>query len=199
MYSQNEEEKIILEAVADMAPGFVMDLGAGDGKIFSNSLALIEQKWTAMLIEADFESFGKLFELHKDNPKVTLINAAIDARDSVIEFWKAKPEEHGLCSTATDRNREIWKDHLAGKYYVGTITPGQIKNQFGRAPDVISVDVEGNSYDVFMQVIEGWVGGLKVACIEHDGRVVEISKWGNKAGLRTAYVNDENIILVRGK
>ncbi len=196
MNSQNDEERVILEALGDAPPGYLMDLGAGDGKLFSNTRALMERGWSGMLIEADFESFGKLFELYKGNDKATLINAAIDPRDSVIEFWKAKPEEQGLCSTATERNREIWKDHLAGKYYVGTITPDQIRNQFGVAPAMINVDLEGNSFDIFM-MFQTWVPTMKVACIEHDGRAVEIGEWGNKVGLRTAYLNAENIILVR--
>ena len=43
MYSQNQEEQIILDYFNDVKVGHVLDIGANDGKTFSNSLALIER------------------------------------------------------------------------------------------------------------------------------------------------------------
>ena len=44
MYSQNEEEKYILEAIGEQV-GIFLDIGAYDGETRSNTLALVEREW----------------------------------------------------------------------------------------------------------------------------------------------------------
>ena len=50
-YSQNGEQKIILEYFQDKYKGKVLDIGANDGITLSNSRALIEKGWDGVLIE----------------------------------------------------------------------------------------------------------------------------------------------------
>lgn len=50
MYSQNDEEAIIMRYFANRT-GRLLDIGAADGMTNSNSLALIERGWRAVLVE----------------------------------------------------------------------------------------------------------------------------------------------------
>ena len=51
-YSQYGEDKIISEFIKNSYIGNILDIGANDGKIISNSLHFIENGWGATLIEA---------------------------------------------------------------------------------------------------------------------------------------------------
>ncbi len=52
-YTQNNEEQIFIDYFKNQNPSelCVLDIGANDGKTFSNSLRLIELGWSAILIE----------------------------------------------------------------------------------------------------------------------------------------------------
>lgn len=71
-YSQFGEDGI-LEAVFErigMANKWCCECGAADGIFFSNTKALIEEGWSALLIEADQRQAKKCAEVHKENEKV---------------------------------------------------------------------------------------------------------------------------------
>lgn len=126
-FSQNGEQAIILKyfGVAQIEarggyvatqPGTVLDIGANDGVTLSNSRALVELGWNAVLVEPAEIAFRKLqannlsfvgASLHQGflgspekltdaligglrvdkNPLVTCINAAITELDGPIDFW----------------------------------------------------------------------------------------------------------------
>ena len=67
MYSQNDEEKIILDLLKDQPVGRLLDIGAFDGKTFSNSLALFEKGWSGVVVEPNPESLVALIKLHGKN------------------------------------------------------------------------------------------------------------------------------------
>ena len=52
MYSQNHEDDIVLNFFQNTESNkTVLEIGANDGKTFSNSLLLIENGWKAHLVE----------------------------------------------------------------------------------------------------------------------------------------------------
>ncbi len=59
MYSQNNEEQIIIEYFKDFK-GHLLDIGANDGLTLSNSRKLIELGWTGDLVEPSPNAFQKL-------------------------------------------------------------------------------------------------------------------------------------------
>lgn len=196
-YSQGGEEAVILEAVKGIEVGNLIDIGAGDGKTFSNSRALLEKGWHGLLIEPDFEVFAKLFELYRENPNVKLVNAPVMMDPHPVTFSKARPEEQGLCSTAVDRNREVWKGHFSGQYFMKAFSPGEL-HSMSPIPDVVLVDTEGNSVDIALALCTPWASRVKLICIEHDGRDIEVANWGRQRGFNVRYLSAENVILVRG-
>lgn len=196
-YSQGGEEEVILKAVEGRPPGHLIDIGAGDGKRFSNSRALIELGWSALLVEPDFESFAKLYDLYKGDDKIRLLNAPVMMDPHPVTFWKAKPEEEGLCSTTMEANRKKWDGHFSGSYIMQGVTPAMIRNIHPTIPQILLVDTEGNSVDIMGTLVEPWVGSVKLICVEHDGRDIEVAGWGRKHGMNVRYLSAENLILVR--
>ncbi len=61
MYSQNNEEKFILEHFKNRKGKF-LDIGAYDGKTFSNTFALVELGWSGLEIEASPINFVNLMK-----------------------------------------------------------------------------------------------------------------------------------------
>ena len=181
-----------MAATMHLQKGYVLDLGANDGQTLSNSRALFEKGWEGCLIEPDYEAFGKLAALYCGKPGVKLINAAVDTEGGIRPFNHSK--DGGLCSSTQET---VWtKEYHIQAYHVPVITPSQIVDQLPRGPDVITVDIEGRSFDVLAGFpIKSWA--VEVICVEHDHRAEEIAAWGNERNYRVVELNAENIIMKR--
>lgn len=190
MHSQNREEEIILMAMGHKAKGYVLDIGANDGITLSNSRALIERGWHGCMVEPDYEAFAKLAALYKDNPDITLINAAVDLEGGPAQLKKS--DAGGLVTTLHDT---AWDAHMIHKYWVSKMLPSTVAELCTRGADVVTVDIEGRSFEIAAKLPEAW--GVKVFCIEHDHRAEEIAAWGNSRNMRVVDLNAENIILVK--
>jgi len=192
-HSQNSEEDIIVSACARIQPkdGYVLDLGANDGEMLSNSRALIELGWSGCMIEPDYEAFGRLAALYGQHKSVRLVQAAVDTERGMAVLHKSG--SFGLVSSLYDSPHRAEFIH---DYWVPKITPSQIVDILPRGPDVITCDIEGRSFEVVQAFpLSSWL--VQCICIEHDNRAVEIAAWGNEKGYRVVELNAENIILVR--
>jgi FkbM family methyltransferase len=191
-HSQNKEEEIILAMCHRIEKGYVLDVGAGDGDLFSNSRALIDSGWTGCMIEADYEPFAKLAALYGANPAIRLVNAAVDTEGGLAEF--SKSSDGGLYSTLKPDGR--FDDKMLHKYWVPKITPSQVVDLCERGPDFITVDIEGRSFEVLRGLpFASW--NVRGFCVEHDHRTEEIAAWANEKGYRVAELNGENLIGAR--
>ena len=76
-YSQKGEDAVILTAFPKGHTGFFIDVGALDGKRFSNTYALEERGWTGICVEAH-PTYAALAK--KNRPKSIVINAAASNR-----------------------------------------------------------------------------------------------------------------------
>mgnify|MGYP000961084393 CR=1 FL=1 len=65
MYSQNNEEEVILKYLGD-STGTFLDIGAFDGITFSNTYELVKRGWKGVMVEASPRTFIKLQENVKD-------------------------------------------------------------------------------------------------------------------------------------
>ena len=193
-YSQNDEQKILLRHVGKIEHGVVIDIGAGDGRTFSNSLALIERGWRALCIEPSPVAFKKLLDLHGGNPNVTLLNAAIGVDTRIVKFYES---DDSLYSTTHESHAKLWTERgmKYRTYHVAQLTVKDVVSQLGASANVLSIDCEGASFDILGSCPSAW--DVKLIIIEHDNRAVEISGWARERGYDVVSLNAENVILMR--
>lgn len=191
MHSQNNEEAVLLDYFGTCG-GRLLDIGAHDGVTFSNSRALIEKGWSGVLVEPAPEPFTALLRLYGGNPAVALVNAAVGAVGGLVTFH----ESHGdMVGSISDEHARLWS--RAAKYRDYTlcaITPTQLLDFAGRRFDLINVDVEGGSADLFHALVAAGAYA-RAWCVEYDGRGDELAAAGAAVGLRELARNAENIIL----
>ncbi len=85
-YSQNGEDGIldfILRKIGrDLTTNFYVEFGAWDGKLSSNTYALLDNKSKALYIEADFERFKSLELTAKSNKNITAVYGYVDFNEN---------------------------------------------------------------------------------------------------------------------
>src|SRR3990167_7319584 len=87
MYSQKKEDHHIWNYFKDKLPGNLLDIGANDGRLFSNSLWLIEHGWGGVMVEPSPKAFKKLCDNHFSNSKLYLMQYAITDKDGPVIFY----------------------------------------------------------------------------------------------------------------
>lgn len=198
MYSQNGEEAAILKAFAAKikinSTGRFLDIGAFDGKMFSNTLKLTELGWTGVLVEPNPSSVLALSELYSGIPFMCVVNALIGEAGHFVPFFSC-PD---ALSTTEIEHREKWANG-GTKFnclHMRAVTPGEFLSQFPGPYDFVNIDTEGTSTSLLFSMIPQMLVP-KVVCVEHDGNNVEISNRARDWGYRPIYLDGNNLILER--
>lgn len=195
MYSQNDEEAAILEAVGAQL-GLFLDIGAYDGCTFSNTLALVERGWEGVLVEPSLGGFERLRARHGDNSKLQLVHALVGNGSGLVKFWDT-PD-------ALSTSNQEWYERLkpiAGYAPACWLAQVNLTDLLEAFPylggvGVVSIDIEGES----AQLLVDWPFHLmspKVICVEHDSREAELLGVVAEHGYREVYRSAENLVLVR--
>lgn len=235
MYSQQREEEYILAAfpsgngwdapfgsdAGNLRPPAprLLDIGAWHATDKSNSRALIERGWSAILIEPSPGPFVNLLracgtcpdtasEPHGERKqqtcymcggvrygfldRVTLILAAVGI-ESGLTTMQASDD---AVSTSDAESHTKWKERggFYGQYLIPTLTPAEIFHRFGGDFACINVDTEGTSVDIFRAILDIGVHP-DCWCVEHDNRLVEIGELAAANNYNLVYVNDCNAVL----
>lgn len=200
MYTQNQEEKYITEYFKDFK-GTLLDIGANDGKTFSNSLRLIELGWKAYLVEPSKKAFTKLTSLHSGNVNVECLPVAIGQSN-----MKAILEESGwhlhhksdiaLLSTLVPEEKKKWTKVQFEQQECEVIDYKTFTDLVGyEAFDFISIDAEGMDWEILSQVN---LTHVKMLCVEHNGSDIErYIGYCKGYGMKEIYRSGENIIMAR--
>jgi len=198
MYSQNREEEFIVDLLdARKRIGHFLDIGAYDGKTFSNTLRLAELGWSGVCVEPSPTVFPALLKLHAGNERIALVNAAVTAASGFIDFWDAGGD---AISTTDQAHREKWTKGWKVDYkkiIIYGVTFADLFTQFGTVFDFINLDVEGVSADMTLRLPLQILEKCKVLCIEHDDKMAEIQAYTGRYGFQYVYHNGENLILSR--
>ena len=166
-------EETIVQAYLKRAKkhtGLVVEVGAADGITGSNSRFLIQQGWSAVLIEPNPTNYDKLQKLYDGNLSVQLHNKACfsEARGK-IPFYCDTYDGHGQISTMDQVFRDKWDKVYNAKYVevmIDCVTLADILQQ-SRCQDIdfLSVDCEG----VDLEVLKGmdWKAhAVGLVCVE---------------------------------
>ncbi len=198
MYSQNREEEIIVQLFnAERQVGHFLDVGAYDGKTFSNTLRLAELGWSGVCVEPSPTVFPALLKLHGSNSKISLVNSAVAPASGFIDFYDCGGD---AVSTTLEAHRDKWAKGFGSTYTKMTvwgITFADIFRQFGLNFDFINLDVEGVSADLFMLLPLEKLTQTRCLCVEHDSKMAEIQERAAQFGFGYVHHNGENIILYR--
>jgi len=198
MYSQSGEEKILVDLLsAEKKVGHFLDIGAYDGKCFSNTLRLVELGWTGVCVEPSPSVFPALLKLHAANPKITCVNAAVTEKNGFFDFWDSGGD---AISTTDVAHKEKWTAGWKANYskmVIYGITYADLFSRFGTVFDFINLDVEGISALMFLRLPLQHLEQCKVLCVEHDGMLSEIQTFAGRFGYQYVWHNGENLILSR--
>ena len=196
MYSQNQEEPIIL-AYFSKNMGKLLDIGAYDGEMFSNTRQLLEDGWTGVMVEASPVNFVKLMEATDHmSDRLQLWNVALVPDKSGPMAW------HDSCgdavSTLSDKHLEKWAHHGEWrKFYINTLNVMDFFERVGTDYDFLILDVEGINYELLMAMPYDLLNRLKLICIEYDSHMQAVTDYLNDFGFKVIHRNGENLIFAK--
>ncbi len=197
IYTQGDEQWHIANYF-DGFTGTLCDIGANEGKTFSNSLRLIELGWSAVCVEPSPNAFAKLQELHKDNKNVQCFNYAINDKEGYMPFYECTDALlSALNSLHADNDR--WKGVTFDKTEVFCVTYAHLlKDAKVDYFDFITIDAEFKDWDILQQID---LSKTRLICVEYNA--VESMKrqmlsYCAQYGLtKLIYQNGENLIIGR--
>lgn len=196
MYSQNNEEQIILDFYGDKKGRF-LDIGANDGISLSCTKRLSELGWGGVCIEPSPSAFVKLQKLYTDNPFIEVVNCAVDNGSAIKTFYHF-PD--GYISTLSKDFINLWPKHKHSyrKMYLKTITFNEILNVFGCNFDFLKIDVEGIDYKI-LQAFPFERVNLSAVCIEYckGNDFDNITNFLSLKGFSKQTVTKQNIVATR--
>lgn len=193
-YSQNNEQGIIVNYFGER-PGRFLDIGAYDGKTFSNTFRLLELGWRGVLVEPS----PTIIPLLRNNVEPFGSNAqvmayAIGESDGRVTFY----DNGGAVATTKPEHAQKWSKATAFQQCeVNQITPATLLDLSGENFDFLNIDVEGANIEVMRAMPWHRLRGLTMVCVEHDGHQREIIDILEEFDFMKLHENGENLILSR--
>ena len=200
MYSQNSEEKIILEYFGDHIGTFI-DIGSNDGITFSNTRALALRGWSGIFVDPHPEAMRRCKELYKGYKGFYFYEVAITSHNGK----KVINASGSLCSAADIGLVSTFHDHEKQRFAKSVkYDPIEVKtrkwNTFLNMKkfkefDMISMDCEGDELNILPDMD---LSKTKLICIEHNDKPelkAEYEKYLD--GFKLIYTSGENLIYCR--
>lgn len=203
-FSQNAEDLFVANYFGDFK-GNLLDIGANQGTMLSNSHLLIDQlKWSGSLVEPAYV-YHELYELYINRSDVQCYNLAIADAYGIVTLYESGAHVPGgndraLVSSLSKAETERWS--LAGVKFEEVPVQTVPFNTFWEMTnftmfDFISMDIEGYEWMVLQQIDLKAVG-CSCLCIEWNGweeRRKQFSDYCAQFGLREVKANNENLIF----
>lgn len=196
MYSQNNEEQIILQLLKD-TKGRLLDIGAYDGKTFSNTYQLLLNGWNGVLVEpAPSVILNLINNTQEIKDRLEIINAAI-VPNKVHDLLEFNDSMGDAVSTSDTKHYELWKKAVNfRKVFVSTITIQDIFRTFGTKFEFVNIDVEGQNLEI-LKTIPFTEMNTKLVCVEHEYKYDAIIEIMQKQGFKEYHRNSENLIFIK--
>ena len=154
LYSQTGEDNILAEYFADHEGGFLVDIGACDGEILSNSRRLItELGWTGIIVEPHPEYFEKLQLLYRRFPEVVTVNVAVGDENGERTFYAYQGRMAKFSTLDVAEHERIKKAYKVEEFDMVPMRMMPLHlllSENGCPPqiDFLSIDTEGLDLDV---------------------------------------------------
>lgn len=201
MHSQNDEEKYVIEAVRNLETFKVLDIGAYNGFDLSNTYAILKERQggSGVLVDACPSAFLGLLNIYGERPGIELVNVAITPTP-IRELSKWHWSRGGAVSTFDAEHQAKWEASLSYKMvpmWVKTIGIEAFLDQFPGPYDVISIDTEASSANIFMAFPGSIMNMAKVVIVEHDSRQPELVDKASSLGFKVITANPENLVFIK--
>jgi len=194
MYSQNDEEKWILEYYGEFKGRF-LDIGAHNGTDLSNTRALVNLGWCGVSVEPSPIVFSELLRLYQQNNNIEVVNCAVDVESKLKFFFD---NDGGYVSTISKKHQEYFSREHGSIYrgmYLKTIKIEELLECFGYDFNFLNFDIEGIDLEVLETFPFEKLLNLNLLCLEHGNKPNEILGLLNKYGFVFLAKTRENIIL----
>jgi FkbM family methyltransferase len=196
MYSQNNEEKFIIDYFKNKPSGKFIDVGAFHPFKFSNTRKLIEIGWHGVCVEPSPKCFANFITEYSENHNIVLLNVGLAEASGEFDFYEANGD---AISTTVLSHKAKWE--AAGVNYtpikVPMVAVGEFEKSYCQDADFLNIDVESSNYEIFSLFSDLFLSSLRMICIEHDNRFEEIRNRMFMLGFSEIAINGENIILAK--
>lgn len=198
MYSQNDEEKFILQYFKPLLNGTFLDIGAHDGKQLSNTYQLALNGWSGVMVEPSKIVFPYLKErCDNEIPTVIPVNYCIADYDGEVTFFESGGDFLG---TASQQHKERCeqKGYKFTEDKVPCVTISSLMDMVSISHlDYISIDAEGWDYKILSQFPDDFYGSAMV-CVECSGAERKnILSYLYSKGFELYHETAENVIVVK--
>ncbi len=198
MFSQRDEEKHILEFFKGKTDGRFLDVGAYDGKCFSNTHQLALNGWAGVCIEPSPSVLPALHALYKDNPKIQIFPFAISEVSGKRKFFDSGGD---AISSFDEDHVKLWKEKGAKNFKeieVVSYTPKQLFDSIVDYNfDFINIDVEGLSLYLIKNITWSFLPKVKMICVEFEGSPRSVTDRLAQFDFKLLHQTAENMIMVR--
>ncbi len=194
MYSQNNEEEIILNYFGNKVGSFI-EVGAYDPFLFSNTRALVERNWSGIYLEAHPKHLQKFQELYKYHQNIKTIHGALSATADDVIFFLSDD-----AISTTDLNHKAKWEKGGSVFNEGTLIPAYTIDELVNTTtgfDFLTLDTEGTSFKLFTLLPDDYINSLSMICIEHDGQMKAIDSRLRYYGFKQLLLNGENLIYAK--
>lgn len=196
MYSQNNEEEVILNYFNDKIGKFI-DIGAFHPFSLSNTRKLYELGWSGVYVEPSPICFENFLKIYENEPRIELINKAVvcDDRKEILFF-----ESNGdAVSTTVLEHKNKWQTSgvLFNPIIVQAINIHDLLAKYENEINFVSIDTESTNFEIFNNLTDDFLKSIDMICIEHDTYYNQIKNRMASLGFSQLLLNAENIILAK--
>lgn len=193
-YSQNDEEKVILEYFGDYK-GSLLSFGENDGETLSNCRALMLSGWFGIFVEPSPSAFEKLKALYKDYDHCVFANVAASDYSGYTTLYDSGPHltknDSALLSTINPAERARWRKEAFHEVRVRVVDAKEFNN-FNA--NFISIDAEGEDIKILRRLDLSY---CRLLCIEWNSipdNKKQIDDIMLSRGFKLIHQNAENLI-----
>lgn len=200
MFSQNEEEKYILQYFEGQTGTFI-DIGANDGVTLSNTRALSDLGWKGILVEPSPKAFERLKANYEGRTGFYFYPFAIGKHNGndVLQESGTLLNAGDLGLVSTFEHSEMQRFKSVCTYEPVTVKTFKWKTFLNRVKyktfDFISLDIEGQEMHVLPEMD---LSKTRLVCIEWNSKPelkTEYDKY--MEGFNVIYTSGENLIYAR--
>lgn len=197
-YSQNSEQEYILGYFNNNVKELkYIEIGGYSPFTFSNTRALYELGATGVIVEPSPICMKEFEKEYENEPRIKLVQAAITDSDGEVKFYESNGD--AISSTSIE-HKDKWEKGYSVKYNeitVKSISMDTFLKEHGQDVDFINIDVESTNWQLFNLIPDWFFNRLKMICIEHDGKNVQMENKLKTFGFRKILFNGENLIMVK--